>query len=379
MKSYDVLVVGGSIAGSIVGKYTAISGFNTLIIESAKTPREKACSGIQFRYFEKLIGERIPYEKLCSNELNQLYIEFPGKKSYKIPFKMLNFTRIVFDDWLNKVAISAGAEFRDTVLFLNYREQGGRYIVRIKQRGRKEEEIKCTYLIAADGLMSKIRRKITPEHFLEKPFAPTMNYYIKAESDGDLDPNTLYQFWNLDFSNTMFAWMYKKDDLWVVGTGHTDNFIQRCDALLDYVNNNFNLKGEILKKESFASTLDLMNPNHVFLGRKNLLFLGDAAGLVDMYRGLGMDAAALSGRLAAKALKKAKEKGCPAIEYYQKYMKKIVKNIRKNTSNNIIKYKTNEELLTALKKKFLKTGLATFFASLLNKFLPANKLILLPI
>jgi flavin-dependent dehydrogenase len=227
--------------------------------------------------------------------------------------------------------------------------------------------------------MSKIRRRITPEHFLEKHFAPTMNYYIKAESDGDLDPNTLYQFWNLDFSNMMFAWTYKKDDLWVVGTGHTNNFIQRCDALLEYVKENFNLNGEIVKKEGFASTFDLMNPDHVYLGEKNLLFLGDAAGLVDMYRGLGMDAAALSGRLASKAIEKVEKTGGYAIDYYQKYMGKHVRKIRKNTAKSIIKYKTNEDLLHALKKSAFKMGIATFFASIINKFLSADKTILLPI
>ncbi|MFX1452530.1 MAG: NAD(P)/FAD-dependent oxidoreductase, partial [Promethearchaeota archaeon] len=314
MKSYDILVVGGSIAGSIIAKYAAENGFSILIIESAQTPREKACSGIQFKYFEKLIGEKIPKEKLCTNELNRLYIEYPGGKSYTIPFKMLNFTRIVFDHWLNELAISAGAEFRDTVRLLNYNKEHNKYFATIKQRKQKAEKIESSYLIAADGLMSKIRRGITPEHFLEKPFAPIMNYYIKPEDEGDLNPNTLYQFWNLDFSNTMFAWMYKKNDLWVVGTGHTNNFIQRCDALLDYVKNHFNLEGKIIKKEGFASKIDLMNPDHVYLGQQNLLFLGDAAGLVDMYRGLGMDAAALSGRLAAKAIKRAEEKGIYAIE-----------------------------------------------------------------
>jgi flavin-dependent dehydrogenase len=129
MKSYDVLVVGGSIAGSIAGKDTVKKGYDTLIIESAKTPREKACSGIQFKYFQKLIGERIPKEKLCSNELNRLYIEYPGGKSRTLPFKMLNFKRLIFDDWLNKVAVSAGAEFRDTVRFIKYREENNKLLL----------------------------------------------------------------------------------------------------------------------------------------------------------------------------------------------------------------------------------------------------------
>ncbi|MFX1452531.1 MAG: hypothetical protein ACFFCM_16965, partial [Promethearchaeota archaeon] len=61
-----------------------------------------------------------------------------------------------------------------------------------------------------------------------------------------------------------------------------------------------------------------------------------------------------------------------------KYMKKIVKKINKNTSKAIINYKTNKELLQALKKRSIKTNLATFFANLINKAIPPNRTILLP-
>ncbi|MEJ2276409.1 MAG: hypothetical protein P8Y70_01480, partial [Candidatus Lokiarchaeota archaeon] len=104
---------------------------------------------------------------------------------------------------------------------------------------------------------------IRPEDFSNKPFAPTMNYYIKATDEGDLIDNTLYQFWNLNFSNMMFAWTYKKIDIWVVGMGHSKNFIRRCDLLLKYVKNKFGLKGKIIKKEGFASTFQLNKPEHV--------------------------------------------------------------------------------------------------------------------
>ncbi len=59
MNEYDILVVGGGVAGSISAKLSAERGLKTLLIEKAKTPRNKPCSGIQFSYFEKLIGEKI--------------------------------------------------------------------------------------------------------------------------------------------------------------------------------------------------------------------------------------------------------------------------------------------------------------------------------
>ena len=103
MKHYDVVIVGGSIAGSVAARYTAENNLNTLLVESAITPREKPCSAIQFKYFEKILGTKIPREKLCSNQLTKLYMEWPNGKAFKLPFKMLNFTRDVFDELSTKV------------------------------------------------------------------------------------------------------------------------------------------------------------------------------------------------------------------------------------------------------------------------------------
>ena len=378
MKDYDVVIIGGSIAGSVAGRYLAEAGVRTLIVEAAKTPREKPCSGIQFGYFEKLLGRKIPKDKLCQNQLKSLYMEYPNGKSFKVPFSMLNFTRDVFDNWLNEIAVEAGANFRDGVRCTEFERKQQSFIVKLRPKHQDIEQVKTKYLIAADGLTSSIRRKLKPQDFSQKPLAPTMNYYLRTIGDGDLDPHTLYQFWNLNYNNLMFAWTYKKNDLWVIGTGHTDNIIERCDMLLKYVKNKFRLQGDIVKREGYASTFRLEAPNHVFLGTNNLLFAGDAAGLVDMYRGLGMDAAALSGRLVAKAIIKSEKNKIPAIKIYEKKMRKVINKINKNSEKQLLTYKSNDELLQALKKSFLRMGISTLFANLLNKVLPPNKIKLLP-
>ncbi len=378
MESYDVVIVGGSIAGSVAGRYLAEAGKRTLIVEAAKTPREKPCSGIQFEYFEKILGKKIPKDRLCQNELKSLYMEFPNEKSYKVRFKMLNFTRNVFDNWLNEVAIESGAEFRDGVRCTDIEKENDDYILSLKPKHQNVEKVSAKYVIAADGLSSSIRKKMRPDDFYRKPLAPTMNYYLKTQGDGDLNPQTLYQFWNLDYNNLMFAWTYKKNDLWVVGTGHTDNLIERCDNLLNYVKEKFKLRGEIVKREGYASTFKLDAPNHVFLGSDNLLFVGDAAGLVDMYRGLGMDAAALSGRLVAKAIISAEENTIPALTIYEKEMRKIIKKINKNSQKQLLTYNNNDELMQAMKKSFIKMGIGTLFGTILNKIRSPNKLKLLP-
>ncbi len=347
-------------------------------MEVANTPREKPCSRIQFGYFDKILGKKKPQDRLCQNELNTLYMEFPNEKLYKFPFKMFNFTHDVLDNWLNEIAIESGAEFRDGVRCNDIKESNGSYILTLKPKHQDIELVSAKYVIAADGLSSSIRKKIRPDDFARKPLAPTMNYYLKTEGDGDLDPHTLYQFWNLEFNNLMFAWMYKKNELWVVGTGHTDNLIERCDNLLKYVQDKFGLQGEIVKREGYASIFKLDAPNHVFLGCDNMLFIGDAAGLVDIYRGLGMDAADLIGRLLANAIIKGEENNTPPLTLYKKYMRKTIKKINKNSEKQLLIYNNNKELTQALKRSFINMGLGTLFGNLLNKFKSPSKLKLLP-
>jgi len=100
MKEYDVIIVGGAVAGPVAAKFCAKRGLSTLLVEKAKVPRDKTCSGIQFPYFEKIIGDRIPSERLCNNELTKVEMHFPNGKVVSSRFRMLNFMRDTFDEWL---------------------------------------------------------------------------------------------------------------------------------------------------------------------------------------------------------------------------------------------------------------------------------------
>lgn len=57
-KQYDIIIVGGGIAGSIAARYVAEDKNKILIIESAINPREKPCSAIQSKCFQRFIAKR---------------------------------------------------------------------------------------------------------------------------------------------------------------------------------------------------------------------------------------------------------------------------------------------------------------------------------
>jgi digeranylgeranylglycerophospholipid reductase len=372
MEDYDAIVVGGGIAGSVAARFIAKHGFKTLLIEKYKTPRNKPCSGIQFSYFEKLIGKKIPRETLCRNELNQVEMITPKGKVLKGKMKMLNFWRSTFDSWLNMLANEEGVEFQDETSFVDFYKDKKAITVTIST-GNRSSQVKTRYLIGADGMLSRIRQKLQPQDFENKALGTAINYYF--EGDGDLDPNTLYMFYNRRFCPLMFAWVYLKDDRWVVGTGANQNAIEYAERFFNYVKERYRLSGKIMKKEGFASTQKI----EVYLGEGNFLMIGDAAGLIDLYRGVGMDTAALSGRLAVKAILKAEEADSSAIDPYQRLMKKAVNKLEANAKKQAERYASNEALEKSLSSlNLMKGGLLMIVANQINKILPAEKMIFLP-
>jgi len=86
------------VAGPVAAKFCAQQGLKTLLVERAKVQREKPCSGIQFPYFEKIIGDPIPPDRLCHNVLSKVVMHLPNGQVIGSKFPMLSFMRSSFDE-----------------------------------------------------------------------------------------------------------------------------------------------------------------------------------------------------------------------------------------------------------------------------------------
>jgi len=383
MKEYDVFIAGGAVAGPVAAKFCAKQGLKTLLIEKAKVPREKPCSGIQFPYFEKIIGDSIPRDRLCHNVLSKTELHFPNGKSMTIRFPMINFMRDSFDEWLCMLARQYGAEFRDGCEFKSFEETPNGIIINLETKNGQEQVI-TKYIIDATGMRPVIRRQLRKEDGFEKGSSgASLNYYFTVES-GNLEPNKLYQFWNIDFNNMMFAWIYNKTlsdgkDYWVVGTGYDKGINERLDHFFEYIKQLYCLEGtKIVKKEGYSSSMVFNDKDRIWLGERNFLMAGDAAGLIDLTRGVGMDAAALSGRIAARAIGEAEKTGKPVIEIYSKRMKRLVNQTRKNQQSGVLAFQTNEELQRHLDKSSIPMGVNMLLQKFLNRHRTAEHQVMLP-
>jgi len=210
----------------------------------------------------------------------------------------------------------------------------------------------------------------------------TVNYYI--DGSGDFDPHTLYQFWNLDWNDAMFAWVYHKtfDDgknYLVVGTGcNTGNIADRQTQFYNHLTDEYNLQGVVIKKEGYSHQIDLSSQDRIWLGEGHILMVGDAAGLIDPVRGVGMDSAALSGRLAAQALVMVTRKGGSVLEEYTRLMTKLVTQTRRNQHRSISRFSSNDALQRYLSRNMIKTGVHMLYQSFRNRFRSIHNFVMLP-
>jgi len=373
MEEYDVVAVGGGIAGSIAARLAAENGLTSLLIERAKTPRDKPCSGIQFAYFEKLVGRSIPKEKLCANEIHSMNIITPDGRTFKGRMKVLNFWRSTFDRWLNDLAVEEGAVFQDETRMIDFEHAGDGIRVRL-QTGTDSREVLARYLIAADGMSSRIRKTLHPDDYMQKAPGGAMNYYCSGE--GALDPNALYMVNIKEYAPVMFAWIYKKDDLWVIGTGAEHDLKGHAERFYDYVCRRYSFTGEVVCREGYASPLK----GGVYLGEGNILLCGDAAGLLDAYRGVAMDNAALSARFAVQAILDAEKVGTKAIPHYAKKMGRLKRQMEVNEEKRKAKFASDRTLAASMAPyQMLKAGVRMMTANLANKFLPSERVMTLPL
>ena len=382
MKEYDVFIAGGAIAGPVAAKFCAKQGFKTLLVEKDQLPREKPCSGIQFPYFEKIIGEVIPPERLCNNTLSRVEMHIPDGRTFSANFPMLNFMRDVLDEWLCLVAQDYGAELRDGCTFKDFEETPDGILVHLRSDSGSET-IKARYVIDATGMRPIIRRKLRQDEGFQKgSTGAALNYYFTA--DGNLEADKLYQFWDIEYNNMMFAWVYNKtlndgQDYWVVGTGYDQDVITRLDGFFEHVKKLYDLRNvKIVKKEGYSSSMTFSDKDRIWLGERNFLMVGDAAGLIDLTRGVGMDSAALSGRLAAKAIGLAEKTGKPVDGIYAREMRKLVAQTHQNQSSGIISFQSNEELQDYLDNGMLKMGFNLLIQRQLNRLRSPERQVMIP-
>jgi flavin-dependent dehydrogenase len=367
---YDAIIIGAGISGSVSAMILADNGFNVLLLDRSIPPREKVCSGVQLKYMEKLIGKRIPDEVLCSNRLRKIRVTTPSGKYIQGKMELLNYWRRDFDYWLNGLAIEAGAETRWGSMVSDIQNQKDFVIVNLDS-----SEVKARYVIGADGLspVSFTRRWLKPENFSNIVTGASLNYYFTGDSL--VPPDTLIIYYRRELSDLMYSWLYYKDNLLVVGTSSTENLNNYARAFIETIRKEFKLKGEKIRQDGYSTHCK----GGILLGKDRVLLVGDSAGLLDLYRGVGMDNAALSGRICAQSICKSLETGEDAMKLYSRSLSRLIRMIEKNTKRQAERYESDRDLEVSFSRSNIFKGILKItWANLWNRFCKPEEIILLP-
>ncbi|MFQ5963392.1 MAG: FAD-dependent monooxygenase [Candidatus Scalinduaceae bacterium] len=325
-REYDVVIVGAGPSGAASARVLVNEGLSVLVLEKKKLPRYKICSGIIFRksqdLTEKYFGvipksvyvtpELLKGVRLWSDDVN--YTDWPFSKDGK---GAPNVWRSKYDYWLVK---NSGAEIKDCFALIDFSEVGDHILLKCHDNiNSKTVDIKCKYLVSAEGSRSIIRARLDPE--FEKGlkwFVAYQNYY---EGRSDLDPYYFHGFLKPQYGD-VYAWFSVKDDMQIFGTAvKQGNKIK--SYLLEYtelLEKRFGLKLKRIVRKSGCLGNDMCPKGRFYLGKGNILLVGEAAGFLNAF-GEGISCALSTGIFAAEAISKSIESKGRAISMYSELTK----------------------------------------------------------
>ena len=292
MEIFDVAIVGGGPAGSSCAAFCARGGLRTLVLDRERFPREKVCGDCLnpscWPVLQRLsLAQRVrdlPHYKLDSVEFiaiggRNVIVDLPTGDDCELSVK-----RSLFDALLLKHARELGAHVREetTVTALAHDENW-----KIETAGG--ENFSARILIGADGRNSTVARLC---NLLPPPARERVALQAHIALPQNFGGRVVLQFLPEGYSGQ--APVNETElNLCLVGTPPT------ISRLRKWAEGHF----EITANQSWR-TITPLTRSPVPCAHENVLFIGDAARVVEPFTGEGIYYAMQSGELAAIAISK---------------------------------------------------------------------------
>jgi flavin-dependent dehydrogenase len=353
--TYDALVVGGGPGGAAAAYHLAAGGAKVLLVEKTTYPREKVCGdGLTPRGTAELdlMGLRDVYAGWPHNTGLRVHgtqgrtYELPWPEVTGLPSFGLTQTRHDLDQLLAEQAVKAGATLLEGTSVVRPLVQHGvvvgaelardgedgnsgngkREDARRQSAGRENGtrkdgkpepgengqrgdtwDVRAQVVIAADGASSRVAQALGHERDHNRPLAVAIRQYFRTERDQDPWLDSYLELRAGDEMLPGYGWVFPLGDgrvnvgLGVLGTSRRFRDVNYRELLARWVT-------EISGEWGFdpgdpagkprSSPLPMGANRHPALHR-GVLFVGDAAGMVNPFNGEGITYAMETGRLAA--------------------------------------------------------------------------------
>ncbi|MDA8154911.1 MAG: NAD(P)/FAD-dependent oxidoreductase [Actinomycetota bacterium] len=286
-----VLIAGGGPAGASCGRFLAREGIDSIILEK-NLEGEKPCGGgIPSGAFTEL---GLP-QSLISRKITMMRVHPPASASFDIQFPS-GYIGIVnrknFDHGLREMARAEGAQLLAGAFVRFIHKEKGKIVseVRTADGDEKTLKIRSEYVIAADGVNSRVRAALglKPVRSLY-----TLGTKVNLETDA-------CEFFFGGAAVNGYSWIFPSAGLSSVGIGSTDAKILK--PALEQMMANLGAGMDGLRLRGYRIPLWEAEPMRM----ANILFTGDSAGAVMPFTFEGIYYAMRSGTFAAEAIKAGK-------------------------------------------------------------------------
>jgi geranylgeranyl reductase len=287
---FDVIVVGGGPAGAIAAETLAKAGSRVVLIERSFRKIKPCGGGTPSVSFDEFQINKVEIQK----KIKTLSTISPSGERLDIRIKkgyLAMVERDTFDQTLRCKAEDAGAELVEAE-FIRIKENKKRVIISVSDT-KKEYDIAADYMIAADGINSRVASAIGLKAL---PSVYTIQEEADSQSADGFNELQHCEFWfGFNHAPHFYAWVFPKKGYVDLGTASTDG-----RALKMLMQNFKKRRGVIENGPQRVYRLPLKQRKSLVKGR--VLFAGDAAGLVMPLSYEGIYYAMRSGKMAATSL-----------------------------------------------------------------------------
>jgi geranylgeranyl reductase family protein len=292
----DALIVGGGPGGSTCARELRKAGWDVVVADRARFPRDKVCAGwLTPRVFELLQLDPAEYraQGLTLQEIRGFRTGVIGRGLIETRYaKVVSYAirRCEFDDFLLR---RAGVRVLEGTSIGTIRRNGTTWIV--------NDEIAAPVIVGAGGHFCPVARHMRGGADTSRPVVAKEAEFRLTRRGSRLDADTPELFFCRDLEG--YAWCVQKGEYLNVGIGRRENrdFSSHVKSFIAFLEDRYGVSPPSdAKWRGHAYLASGTGPRP--LVDDGMLLVGDAAGLAYPESGEGISPAIESGRMAAHAL-----------------------------------------------------------------------------
>jgi digeranylgeranylglycerophospholipid reductase len=340
---FDIVVIGGNIAGVSAALQAAKKGVNVALIEKHKKPFSPPHCGeaIADVTYDSLKLDEINCKK---NEINKIIVNVSSPLK-KYIFNLSKNKVFIIDRFLLESELLKKAEKNNIKLFI------GRRMTKFNPPKEiildNNKKVNGKLIIDASGIKCFVGKEIG----LNTKLNPKdIGVCIQSRVEGSFDAHTMYMWFHEPYAPFGYAWLFPINEkkanvgLGVIGGQKLDFDKLLKDYLRYMIKENYKVTHTFRACEPMALPLEE-------LVKDNVLFTGDAARLVDPASGAGIHNAIFSGKLAGKIAASYINGEISSINIYQNLLKNKINRISK-TYHRKSKLNTSEKYAKGFNRAF---------------------------